>query len=301
MRKSIRTGFLGSITIGIHIWILFQLFFQHDILASILWLLVFFVVFHFLYLDIYQKDNKKTLLVFLIISLLEVIACRLVGWDIMIWWLYVMNITILYLGLALESTANESIIFKSREYFRSGGYIFTMWMTIAYSLFSIWLYNNFPFSCTDLSNKSNQVIEIFTKPMNISRLGKQDTSKILSETKVKDLLTVGKILNIESDIKGIPALETFKNRKNDLITKTINDNKELNQGICEYSLNKLNDKIKNPGFQISVVLLMVAISYPFLRIVIQLMSLIWFVLFTIMKKAKVYTIQKITTEIEKIW
>ncbi|MEI6425782.1 MAG: hypothetical protein WCO66_00345 [Candidatus Absconditabacteria bacterium] len=211
-----------------------------------------------------------------------------------------MNITILYLGLALESTANESIIFKSREYFRSGGYIFTMGMTIAYSLFSIGLYNNFPFSCTDLSNKSNQVIEIFTKPMNISRLGKQDTSKILSETKVKDLLTVGKILNIESDIKGIPALETFKNRKNDLITKTINDNKELNQGICEYSLNKLNDKIKNPGFQISVVLLMVAISYPFLRIVIQLMSLIGFVLFTIMKKAKVYTIQKITTEIEKI-
>jgi energy-coupling factor transporter transmembrane protein EcfT len=72
-------------------------------------------------------------------------------------------------------------------------------------------------------------------------------------------------------------------------------------GICEFSLKKLNEKLKNPWFQTSVIVLMVAVVYPFLRLAIYIMSIIWLLIFEIFKKAKVYTIQKVTAEIEKIW
>ena len=90
------------------------------------------------------------------------------------------------------------------------------------------MYSNFPFSCDQLSKTSTSIVESITKPFNISRLQNPDNAKIISQTKVSDLLSVGKILNIESDVKLAP-IEQFKARKNDLITKTLNENKELNQ------------------------------------------------------------------------
>jgi len=300
MRKSIRTSFFATLTIATHIRILFEIFFVHNIIGSLIGLLVFFILFHFLYLDIYPKDNKKTFLILISITLIETIMLGFLGNEGMIRGLLVMNSTIIYLWYILETTANESISFKAIDYFVNGSYIFTFGMAIAYSLFTMSLYSNFPFSCTDLSQTSSNLIESISKPFNISRLQNPDNAKILSETKVKDLLSVGKILNIESDIKIAP-LEQFKTRKNDLITKTLNENKELNLGICEFSLKKLNHQFKNPWFQASVVVLMVAVIYPFLRLAIYVMSIIWLLIFEILKKAKVYTIQKITAEIEKIW
>ena len=234
------------------------------------------------------------------ITLIEVIGLSFFADETMIWGLIVMNGTILYLGNTLEIAANESVSFKAINYFVSWGYIFTFGIAIAYSLFTMSLYNKFPFSCADLSQTSSSLIENISKPFNISRLQNPDNAKILSETKVKDLLSVGKILNIESDVALAP-LEQFKTRKNDFITKTLTENKELNMGICEFSLKKLNEKLKNPWFQTSVIVLMVAVVYPFLRLAIYIMSIIWLLIFEIFKKAKVYTIQKVTAEIEKIW
>jgi hypothetical protein len=95
-------------------------------------------------------------------------------------------------------------------------------------------------------------------------------------------------------------LEQFKTRKDNLITKTLSENKELNQWICEFTLSKLNVQLKNPWFQIGVIVLMVAVVYPFLRIVIFIMSIIWLFLFEIMKWTKLYSIEKVMTEVEKI-
>ena len=301
MRKSIRTGFFASSTIIAHIRIIFQLFFAHNLIASLIGLLIFFVVFHFFYLDVYQTDNKKSILFILIITLIEVIWLNFFGNGIMIGGLIAMNVTIIYLGSLLEDSANECISFKASSYFWTGGYAFTMGMTIAYSLFTIGIYNTFPFSCNDLNTQSAKFIETITKPFNISWIQNTDNTKILNETKVSDLLSVWKIINIESDIKWFSPLENFKNRKNNLITKTLDENKELNQWICEYSLTKLTEKLKQPEFQVSAIIIMVGIAYPFLRIVIYVMSMISFLLFLAMKNMKAYTIQKVMTEIEKIW
>lgn len=300
MRKSIRTGLFGSLTLGIHIWMIFQIFIAHNILASLAGLLIFFLVFHFFYLDLYIQDNKRTILGILLITLIEIIILNFF-WDlVMIWGLIVMNGTILYLSRLLEESANQSISFKAMNYFTNWWYFFTFGMSIAYSLFTMGIYHNFPFRCNDLNQTSANVVQSITKPFNVTRLQNSDNNaKILSQTKVSDLVAVGKIFNIESAVK-IPQLEQFKTRKDNLITKTLSENKELNQWICEFTLSKLNVQLKNPWFQIGVIVLMVAVVYPFLRIVIFIMSIIWLFLFEIMKWTKLYSIEKVMTEVEKI-
>ena len=212
-----------------------------------------------------------------------------------------MNGTILYLWRLLEEAANESISFKAMNYFTNWGYFFTFGMTIAYSLFTMGIYHNFPFTCNELTQTSANVVQSMTKPFNITRLqNSNDNAKILSQTKVSDLVAVGKVFNIESVVK-IPQLEQFKTRKDNLITKTLNENKELNQWICEFTLSKLQQQLKNPWFQLWIIVLMVAIVYPFLRIIVYITSIIWLIVFEIMKGTKLYSIEKVMTEVEKIW
>lgn len=278
----------------------FEIFFKHNIINSLIGLLVFFVVFQFFYLDIYLKDNKKTTLSILIITLIEIIALNFFWNWIMIIGLIVMNWTIFYLSTILEKTANESIKFKETDYFLAGGYIFTLGLTIAYSFFIIGVYNKFPFSCDDLNKNAWKVVEAVLNPLHISWLKIEDTWEPTKEIKVNDLLSIGKIINIESDVWKITPLENFKLRKNELITKTLAENKELNQGVCEYSLNKLEMKMKNTDFQIGVIMLMTAISYPFLRIAIRIMSWVCMILFRILQKCKWYSVEKMMVEIEKI-
>ena len=301
MRKSIRTGLFGSLTLGLHIRIMFQIFIAHNILASLGGLLLFFIIFHFFYLDLYIHDNKKAILAFLIITLIEIIILNFFGDMVMIGGLIVMNGTILYLWRLLEEAANESISFKAMNYFTNWGYFFTFGMTIAYSLFTMGIYHNFPFTCNELTQTSANVVQSMTKPFNITRLqNSNDNAKILSQTKVSDLVAVGKVFNIESVVK-IPQLEQFKTRKDNLITKTLNENKELNQWICEFTLSKLQQQLKNPWFQLWIIVLMVAIVYPFLRIIVYITSIIWLIVFEIMKGTKLYSIEKVMTEVEKIW
>ena len=84
MRKSIRTGLFGSLTLGLHVWIIFQIFIAHNILASLGGLLIFFLVFHFFYLDLYINDNKKSALGILLLTLIEIIILNFFGDIIMI-------------------------------------------------------------------------------------------------------------------------------------------------------------------------------------------------------------------------
>lgn len=300
MRKILRPIIFWILTIGSHIWIIFELFFKHNILQSVIALLIFFIMIHFLYLDIYQKNQKKIGVIIVIITVIEVIIANFFGNWVMLIGLIIMNWTAFYISTILEKVANESILFKSTEYFLSTWYVFTLGMTIAYSFFIVGIYNKFPFSCEDLNKNASKVVETVLNPFNISLPKDENTSSFFKETKVKDILSVGKMLNIESEVKGITPLENFKKWKDEFITKTLNENQELNEWICEYSLNKLNTKMKNTDFQIGVIILMVTISYPFLRIAIQIMAYIWLILFRTIKKCKGYSIEKEIREIEKI-
>jgi hypothetical protein len=71
------------------------------------------------------------------------------------------------LAKALQGESHDKISFDGRGYFTVGGYMFTVFITIAYSLVVMGMYDVFPFSCTDLSRMSQQVIDVATKPLKL--------------------------------------------------------------------------------------------------------------------------------------
>ena len=71
--------------------------------------------------------------------------------------------------------------------------MFTVFITIAYSLFIVGYYEKFPFTCQSLSEASNSVIDYVTKPL---KLGIDEAKEIKENTesffssKLSDVVSV---------------------------------------------------------------------------------------------------------------
>jgi hypothetical protein len=69
------------------------------------------------------------------------------------------------LAYYLQGETRDKIRFSSWAYFNVGGYIFTVFVTIGYSLLLLGFYDKFPLSCQDLSNASDSVVNFFMRPV----------------------------------------------------------------------------------------------------------------------------------------
>lgn len=78
-----------------------------------------------------------------------------------------------------------------------GGYIFTVFVTIGYSFFVLGYFNKFPFTCDDLSQASNSVIDFVAKPF---KIGMDEAKDIKNST----------MLFFKSDVQDLNAIKIQK-------------------------------------------------------------------------------------------
>lgn len=71
-------------------------------------------------------------------------------------------------------------------------------------------------------------------------------------------------------------------------------------GICDYLLAKVNMEFGKPEFAASLILLLFLLLYPFIRIVVWVMSLIAFVVFKLCYLLGIYVVTLHEEKIEKI-
>jgi hypothetical protein len=95
--------------------------------------------------------------------------------------------------------------------------------------------------------------------------------------------------------------DKLKNIKNDIINQALEDNKEINMGVCDYIITKVNEKFSNPKLQIWALTWIFLVTYGFIRIVFWLMIIISRGLFQILYTFWVYKKEKIMVESEMIW
>ena len=74
-------------------------------------------------------------------------------------------------------------------------------------------------------------------------------------------------------------VKKFASRKENLVTKTLQENEKLNNTICDYTLKTINDKLQSPTIQYPVIILILFLIYPFLRLVVRVISFIGLALF----------------------
>ena len=186
-------------------------------------------------------------------------------------------------------------------YFNVGGYIFTVFITVGYSLFVFGYYDKFPFTCQTLSDASSRVINVFTRPVTsgIEKI-KADTTALFN-TKVQDIASIGTNVSLQTQQSSYSTvIQKFNTYKKNLIDQAFKDNSVFSMGICDYLLGQMDKIYQNPAFKTSVILLMFLLLYGFVRIVFRAMTAIALLIFKILFALRVYHTHTVLKEAEDL-
>lgn len=292
-----RLVIVTAITLFFYIMIVYSLFFMKDVFQSLLFVFLFFIAFHFFYLEV---KKYKLIYFFVWVLILSIVEFILVWFNI---WQYPVSLLALNLGIFafisnIEVPLKRKIWFNSLNYFTIWWFIFTAFTAITYSFALLWMYSQFPFQCTDLSSASSNVVDFFTKPFKIwldtANQMKEDTQSFFKASLEN---TLWKKTAIVPQSKFLIFINDYRER---MIDQVVKDNKSVNLWICDYVLWEINSRYDKPVFQFSLILLMYLLFYPFLRIIFWIMSIVWIMIFKLMFRLKVYNIQKVLKEVEEI-
>lgn len=278
------------------------LFHNHELFLSLTAVFVFFIAFHFFYLELYKFKWRYliiTLILWITITWIimtpQTTTMRIanIGFHIMIW-LLVNN---------LYRQTEWSVWFDSFNYFSVGWYLFTMALALVYSTVVVNFFSQFPMNCEELNEKSDKAITTIAKPFKISREKTQDltkSSKTFFSSTFGDLFEASQAIEIKTPTKDKTIISKIKDRKDTLITQTILENKRLNNTICDYTLNLINKKLQSPTIQYPAIILILFLIYPFLRIIVRVLSFVGLALFKLWYLTKLYTKHKEMKEVERI-
>lgn len=114
----------------------YLLFLKEDMLASMVPLFLFFAFFHFAFLEVRHRGFWFIVTVFSSLAVIEILVAGFGTRQIPIT-ILIFNAAIVMLAVWLNGESTEKRKFSSRGYFAVGGYVFTIFMTVAYSLFLI--------------------------------------------------------------------------------------------------------------------------------------------------------------------
>ena len=290
----------GILSVAAYVAMFSSLFGSFLALQSMIYMLLLFLFFHFFYLEIKNFPINYLIVGMLGISILE---GALIGYSniLLVGSALAINTWIVYLAWLLQWESHDKIIWSTLGYLNVWGYLFTVCITIGYSLFILGYYAKFPFTCQDLSDTSNRVIQLFTKPVaNGVEKVTTDTSAIFT-TKVKDIASIGSDISLQTQTSNYSkVIQNINSYKANFIDQALKDNKTVNMGICDYVLWEINKIYNNPAFKVSVILLMFLLLYGFIRIEFWVMTGIAFIVFKIMFWSKAYRIRKVMKEVEEL-
>lgn len=282
--------------------IFFKLFGQFFALESMIYVILFFLFFHFFYLEIRRLPIKYLAILMLTITITQWFFI----WYSHLWLIgsiAAINMGIIYLARLLQWSSYEKTSWDSTSYFTTWWYMFTVFITIAYSCFIIGYYEKFPFTCEWLSEASNSVIDYVTKPFKLgideAKAIKESTQNFFS-SKISDVVSVSEGIDINTTTEWPKFLEKLNSYKSQLIDQTIQDNIKVNMGICDYVLGEINTIYNTPGVKVSLIALMFLLLYGFIRIEFRIMTGIGIILFRILYALKIYKTKKILKEVEEL-
>lgn len=295
------------------------LFWLHDILWSITFIFLTFIFFHFLFIDIKDMNLWYFILLLACLCILEIPLFWVCGRELnrrIILSLLVFNWAIWSLFYSLEM-----VDFNSIWYFTRWWYIFTLCISIMYSVAFVWMFQSFPFTCQWLNDASSKLFEFVEKPfvMMKNRNSNNFESPNIIKGNVPDLIN-----NVDEDENLVNGNESSANELEDsvyedeaesenwlieylnkfkanTIDQVISDKTEYSEWMCDLLLNEINTILANDWVKWSVILLSYLLLYWFIRIAIFVMSWVAFVLFKILYWSKVYKISETTKKVYEIY
>jgi len=317
-RAKLRTSIFLVLSLIAYIFTFFYLFAGHDLFASIVCIFFLFIFFHFLCLDIKKFKTKYFLMIMFILTFMGLFVLLSFGLETNIW--LILAVITFNTSLFVLYNSLKIIQFSSISYFLRWWYIFTLFITVTYSLALVWMFSKFPLTCDWLQWASNKLIEFVEKPFKFSvdKIGvftewvqwnliwKFETEAPVEEKKIFDMdqvLLKAKDKNIsieDTDENMKPIITQFNKWKSNAIDQIMWQQESYSVWVCDMVLNEINKKFSLKWFGLSVVLLSYFLLFGFVRIAFFIMSFIWFLLFKLLYLTSLYRVRKVKKEVDDI-
>lgn len=301
-RITVRSLIFTIITFAAYVLSIIYLFGLHDIFGSITFIFATFIFFHFLFLDIKNIKIWRFIVILAWLSVIEIVVFWLTPIETNSW--IVLSLLAFNASVWALFYSLEMVDFNSISYFTRWWYIFTLCISIMYSIAFVGMFQSFPFTCQWLNDASNKMFEFVEKPFIMVKkrhLKEIDPSNKLNEN-VSNLVENINDMDVSSSKWSTenPIIEKINEFKSKTIDAVLADKTEYSDWVCDLLLGKINNILNSWWVKRSVILLSYLLLYWFIRIAIFVMSGVAFIIFKILYRCKVYKISKITKKVDEI-
>ena len=291
------------LTFGSYVLSIIYLFWLHDILWSITFIFLTFIFFHFLFIDLKNMNIRHFILILACLCAIEIPLFFILKREInarIILSLLMLNWAIWALFYSIEM-----INFNSIGYFTRWWYIFTLCISIMYSIAFVGMFQSFPFTCQWLDDASSKLFEFVEKPfvMIKNRKAEKTDNPNSFEKNVSNLISNINDVDISSSewSSENPIINKINEFKAGTIDQILADKSEYSEWVCDLLLDEINSILANDWVKWSVILLSYFLLYWFIRIAIFVMSWVAFIIFKILYRCKVYKIAETTKKVDEIY
>ena len=280
-----------------------SLFFWKWFMVPIISFICLFLLVYFIALDCYKIRFHRILIALFIVFILETVlfivfsefsrylVVELVLFNVAIW-------TLLFL---LHWQLNHRTGFSPFSYFTEWWFFIVSLLTIFFCVLMVWKYTQIPFTCDDIEEFPTKVVETTVNPVKntrnkiVWRFSKEET------VNKPELHITWNPLSKSEELAGADKIENFFiNMRDSIKTNTLNVKNQVSKTTCEYYIGVLQKTQKSGWIQIAGIIIWYLLLVWIFKILLRIVSVIWFILFIILRIFGVYKYEKRMVEKEVI-
>ena len=282
-----------------------SLFFWKWFIVPVVSFIALFLLIYFIALDCYRIKFQYVLLVLFLIFIFETLSFIMLIWFS--WYLIIelvlFNTAVWSLLFLLMNQLNNRTWFSPFSYFTEGWFFIISLLTIFFCVLMMWKYTQIPFTCDDIEWFSTKIVKTTTNPLKntrnkiSSRFGNNEEETL----NIPEFNTIWNPLSISKELASAESLESFfMNIRNSIETETLGVKNQVSKSTCNHYIKLLQKAQKSWWFQITWIFIWYLLLVWVFKILLRVVSIIWFILFIILRMFGVYKYEKRMVEKEII-
>ena len=283
-KQNIRFLFFSICSLITYILVIWKLFRKEEFLVSWILFCILFIELIFLSIDI--RGVKKRIMRWGLI-ILGILSCLLVPYPVwqVITSIWLSLITIGYLLVFLRWYFNNVRKINWLTYFTRGWYIFTLLTSITFWFAILWINTKFPFECNQISHINDNLLKT-------SWWFSNDSEK-KEEKWMFQIDLWNDIEELEWEDENTTIIKEARNVfKENMVDWFIETKDVINNKVCEAIVSEIDQIYQNPVFQVGAVFWIYLLFYWVIRIFVRVVTIIWYVIFTIVRILWLYKVEK---------
>ena len=281
-----------------------SLFFWSWFIIPAISFIFLFLLIYFVALDCYKIKFRYVLLSLFLIFLSETIIFIILLWFS--WYLLVelvlFNVAIWTLLFLLCWQLNHRTWFSPFAYFTEWWFFIISLLTIFFCVLMMWKYTQIPFTCNDIEEFPTKVVETTVNPL------KKTWNKIVwlfskneENLNIPEFYAIDNPLSKSEDLASADVVENFfVNIRNSIKAQTTDITNQVSISTCKSYLPLLQKTQKSWWIQIAWIVIGYLLLVWVFKILLWVVSIIWFMLFIVLRIFGVYKYEKRMVEKEVI-